>query len=567
MAGDARVLRLERNLGFAGRLQRRRGGDHGAAAVLPQPRRAARARAASTRCAPPPTRTRTGARGRRSSRCPGGAEVNTSGGEVHWLGVGWSGGYGEPVGDGGAATARSASPRAPRSSCAAGRGTPRAASTPTTSCTARTSTCRCGCGSRAGRSGSRARPRSSTTTSSRRASRSGSCSSATAGRPCSAPTRGRCWRRCCRRCCWPSSRSSPPPRAAAGWGRSCARRPPCCAGCRSCCAAAPAVQAAATVSAREFAGALTAGLDSPFLGAVARAAPARRRAGRLLAARARRAAVRVGLDLLFLVPGETGGRETYARELVRGLAAERPDLELIAFVNRETAAARLRVLERRGARSIEVGSSGVARGSWAFGELWRLPRAARGLDVLHSVANFGPLHSARARRARARADRPRRAVAAAARGGADRDAARDERARHRRRAARRPRDHRSRTRRRPTSSASCGCPRGASRSCPNGVTPPPAPPPAPADVGQGARPLALSVASDLPHKNLGGARRRARARPGRRAPRARVRGPRDRHRRAARARGRARRGRRRAAARRGRARPARGALRRRRARA
>ena len=28
---------------------------------------------------------------------PGGAEVNTRGGEVHWLGVGWSGGYGEPV--------------------------------------------------------------------------------------------------------------------------------------------------------------------------------------------------------------------------------------------------------------------------------------------------------------------------------------------------------------------------------------------------------------------------------------------------------------------------------------
>jgi glycosyltransferase involved in cell wall biosynthesis len=37
---------------------------------------------------------------------------------------------------------------------------------------------------------------------------------------------------------------------------------------------------------------------------------------------------------------------------------------------------------------------------------------------------------------------------------------------------------------------------------PNGVTPPPAAPAAPADVGQGARPLALSVASDLPHKNL-----------------------------------------------------------------
>ena len=45
-------------------------------------------------------------------------------------------------------------------------------------------------------------------------------------------------------------------------------------------------------------------------------------------------------------------------------------------------------------------------------------------------------------------------------------------------------------------------PAGRVAVVPNGVTPPPAAPPAPADVGQGARPLALSVASDLPHKNL-----------------------------------------------------------------
>jgi GT2 family glycosyltransferase len=30
---------------------------------------------------------------------PGGEEVNTRGGEIHWLGVGWSGGFGEPVAD------------------------------------------------------------------------------------------------------------------------------------------------------------------------------------------------------------------------------------------------------------------------------------------------------------------------------------------------------------------------------------------------------------------------------------------------------------------------------------
>jgi glycosyltransferase involved in cell wall biosynthesis len=207
--------------------------------------------------------------------------------------------------------------------------------------------------------------------------------------------------------------------------------------------------------------------------------------------------VKVGLDLLFLVPGQTGGRETYARELVRGLAAERPDLELVTFINRETAAERSGFWSETAA-IVEVGSSGVVRGSWAFGELWKLPRAASGLDVLHSVANFGPLHGGGARVLTVHDVLWRRlpeAVPTAMRLGtnvlvtgaarrADRvitvshaSAADIERELH--------------------------LPAGRVAVVPNGVTPPPASSPAPADLGQGARPLALSVASDLPHKNLG----------------------------------------------------------------
>ena len=48
----------------------------------------------------------------------------------------------------------------------------------------------------------------------------------------------------------------------------------------------------------------------------------------------------VGLNLVYLVPGETGGMETYARELIPALLAERPELRLTAFVNREAAEAR-----------------------------------------------------------------------------------------------------------------------------------------------------------------------------------------------------------------------------------
>src|SRR6266513_3135331 len=51
-------------------------------------------------------------------------------------------------------------------------------------------------------------------------------------------------------------------------------------------------------------------------------------------------AVHVGLNLIFLVPGETGGMEVYAHELIPALLAEAPaEMRFTAFVNREVAAA------------------------------------------------------------------------------------------------------------------------------------------------------------------------------------------------------------------------------------
>ena len=206
--------------------------------------------------------------------------------------------------------------------------------------------------------------------------------------------------------------------------------------------------------------------------------------------------MRVGFDLLFLVPGQTGGRETYARELMRGLAVERPDLELTALVNRETAAAGAGFWSET-AHVIEVGSSGVARGSWALGELWRLPRAARGLDVLHSPANFAPLHGGAVRVLNVHDVLWRRlpdTVPTAMRLGtnvlvtaAARRADRIITGSH-------------------TAAADVEqelkVPADRISVVPNGVTVPPAAAVAPADLGQGARPLVLSVATDLPHKNL-----------------------------------------------------------------
>jgi len=96
VAGDARVLRLERNAGFAG------GCNAGAAATTapllfflnPDARPAPGCLDA--------LRAAAGAHPGWGAwqalvALPGRVEVNTRGGEVHWLGVGWSGGYGEPV--------------------------------------------------------------------------------------------------------------------------------------------------------------------------------------------------------------------------------------------------------------------------------------------------------------------------------------------------------------------------------------------------------------------------------------------------------------------------------------
>jgi len=100
--------------------------------------------------------------------------------------------------------------------------------------------------------------------------------------------------------------------------------------------------------------------------------------------------VHIGLNLVFLVPGEQGGMEVYARELLRALPAERPDLRLTAFVNREARAA-------GGewdafADVVEVPVFARNRVEWVRGEQLLLPGLARraGVDVLHSLASTAP---------------------------------------------------------------------------------------------------------------------------------------------------------------------------------
>jgi len=98
----------------------------------------------------------------------------------------------------------------------------------------------------------------------------------------------------------------------------------------------------------------------------------------------------VGLNLVFLVPGETGGMETYARELIAALAAEHPQLRLTAFVNREAAAAGGPWEQVADVVTVPVAARN--RVQWVRGEQQLLPGLARraGVDVLHSLASTAP---------------------------------------------------------------------------------------------------------------------------------------------------------------------------------
>jgi hypothetical protein len=96
----------------------------------------------------------------------------------------------------------------------------------------------------------------------------------------------------------------------------------------------------------------------------------------------------VGLNALHLVPGETGGSEIYARQLVPALASAEPDLRLTLFVAREgatlwwpdgVAVERLPVFARSRPRRV-------------IAEQTLLPAAARraGVELLHNLFTTAP---------------------------------------------------------------------------------------------------------------------------------------------------------------------------------
>jgi glycosyltransferase involved in cell wall biosynthesis len=100
----------------------------------------------------------------------------------------------------------------------------------------------------------------------------------------------------------------------------------------------------------------------------------------------------VGLNLIFLVPGETGGMEVAARELIPALIEAAPrDTRFTAFVNREAAAAKDGPWgELLPAVTVPVNARN--RAQWVLGEQALLPRLAarEGVDLVHSLASTAP---------------------------------------------------------------------------------------------------------------------------------------------------------------------------------
>jgi glycosyltransferase involved in cell wall biosynthesis len=96
--------------------------------------------------------------------------------------------------------------------------------------------------------------------------------------------------------------------------------------------------------------------------------------------------VHVGLNLVFLVPGETGGMETAARQLIPALTEAAPaGWRFTAFVNRESRN------EDFGAHDqVVVPVDARSRAQWVAGEQLHLPRLARHTDLVHSMGSTAP---------------------------------------------------------------------------------------------------------------------------------------------------------------------------------
>jgi len=103
--------------------------------------------------------------------------------------------------------------------------------------------------------------------------------------------------------------------------------------------------------------------------------------------------VRIGLNLLYLLPGRSGGTETYGRSLVHALATVDQAHEYFVFFNRESAGVPLPPAPNF--HRVDCGVPAVYRSLRYGWEQVVLPQQVRrlGLDLVHSLGYVMPLSS------------------------------------------------------------------------------------------------------------------------------------------------------------------------------
>jgi glycosyltransferase involved in cell wall biosynthesis len=101
--------------------------------------------------------------------------------------------------------------------------------------------------------------------------------------------------------------------------------------------------------------------------------------------------MRIGINLLYLIPGVVGGTETYAAGLLQGLAAIVSDNEFVVFVNRE--AADWPLPPKSNFTRIVCPIIGPNRAQRYYFEQIRLPLRLRRerIDLVHSLGYVGPV--------------------------------------------------------------------------------------------------------------------------------------------------------------------------------
>lgn len=104
--------------------------------------------------------------------------------------------------------------------------------------------------------------------------------------------------------------------------------------------------------------------------------------------------MRIGLNLLYLLPNHVGGTQTYAEGLIQGLASLDKQNEYCLFVNQE--AENLFFTDAQNFRRVVCPVRASNRRARYFYEQFQMPQRAKkeGIELLHSCGYVGPLRLA-----------------------------------------------------------------------------------------------------------------------------------------------------------------------------